>query len=104
MPPPAPAGSLLRPDLRIFQVFGANTDVGKTIWTTILCRASNCDTETTTWYLKPVSTGPADAADAKCKQRYVWPSRFNAGAVLTMSRRKELPDHSENVSLSKFPS
>lgn len=67
MTPRPPVGALLRPDSRIFQIFGANTDVGKTICTTALCRASACKSEETTRYLKPVSTGPADTADAKCK-------------------------------------
>ncbi|KXX79360.1 Bifunctional dethiobiotin synthetase/7,8-diamino-pelargonic acid aminotransferase, mitochondrial [Madurella mycetomatis] len=67
MTPRPPVGALLRPDSHIFQVFGANTDVGKTICTTALCRTSACNSEGTTRYLKPVSTGPADTADAKCK-------------------------------------
>ncbi|KIJ57001.1 hypothetical protein M422DRAFT_198361 [Sphaerobolus stellatus SS14] len=49
--------------LRIHQVFGANTDVGKTIFTTALCRASSARGKRV-FYLKPVSTGaPADADD-----------------------------------------
>jgi len=49
--------------LRIHQVFGANTDVGKTIITTALIRASLLNTNRV-FYLKPVSTGaPRDADD-----------------------------------------
>ncbi|KAL2200418.1 pyridoxal phosphate-dependent transferase [Corynascus similis CBS 632.67] len=59
-----PARSLLWRSLRTYQVYGANTDVGKTIVTTLLCRAARrlWQTENTT-YLKPVSTGPAGEAD-----------------------------------------
>ena len=50
--------------LRIHQIFGANTNVGKTIVTTALVRASNL-TNRNAFYLKPVSTGaPEDADDA----------------------------------------
>ncbi|KAI0424397.1 bifunctional dethiobiotin synthetase/adenosylmethionine-8-amino-7-oxononanoate aminotransferase [Xylaria sp. FL1042] len=57
-------GSLLWRNLRIYKVYGANTGVGKTVLTSILCNASS-----KTWkheptaYLKPVSTGPQDEAD-----------------------------------------
>ncbi|KAI1770324.1 bifunctional dethiobiotin synthetase/adenosylmethionine-8-amino-7-oxononanoate aminotransferase [Hypoxylon cercidicola] len=60
----APAHPLLWRSLRVFQVYGANTDVGKTVFTTILCRAAKL-----IWrrehaaFLKPVSTGPGDEAD-----------------------------------------
>lgn len=50
--------------LRIHQIFGANTDVGKTIITAALVRASTL-TNHNAFYLKPVSTGaPQDADDA----------------------------------------
>ncbi|KAI1411079.1 bifunctional dethiobiotin synthetase/adenosylmethionine-8-amino-7-oxononanoate aminotransferase [Hypoxylon sp. FL1857] len=63
----APVHPLLWRSLRIFQVYGANTDVGKTVFTTILCRAANdiWKKEQTT-FLKPVSTGPEDEADDRC--------------------------------------
>ncbi|SNX83783.1 related to Adenosylmethionine-8-amino-7-oxononanoate aminotransferase [Melanopsichium pennsylvanicum] len=74
----------LYPHLRVHQVFGANTDVGKTIFTTALCLASSAlplnntqsvasDVFTASQaglgervhYLKPVSTGAlADSDDA----------------------------------------
>lgn len=48
--------------LRIHQVFGANTDVGKTVLTTALCRTAAVSNRV--YYLKPLSTGsPADADD-----------------------------------------
>ncbi|KAI2617756.1 PLP-dependent transferase [Hypoxylon sp. NC1633] len=60
----APVPPLLWRSLRVFQVYGANTDVGKTVFTTVLCKAAN-----NIWrkeraaFLKPVSTGPEDEAD-----------------------------------------
>jgi len=48
--------------LRVHQVFGANTDVGKTILTTALVGAS-AQRGKNVFYLKPVSTGPLDEAD-----------------------------------------
>lgn len=49
--------------VRVHQVFGANTNVGKTILTTGLVRAS-AQKGSDVFYLKPVSTGPlADADD-----------------------------------------
>lgn len=63
--------------LRVHQVFGADTDVGKTIFATGLALASAVSTGAGTRpgmqnthgervaYLKPVSTGPAHEADAR---------------------------------------
>ncbi|KAK3291052.1 pyridoxal phosphate-dependent transferase [Chaetomium fimeti] len=64
MPLIPPARSLLWRSLRIYQVYGANTEVGKTVVTTILCKGARrfwADEETA--YVKPVSTGPATDAD-----------------------------------------
>ncbi|KAF9484363.1 PLP-dependent transferase [Pholiota conissans] len=55
--------------LRIHQVFGANTNVGKTIFTTSLVRASALRGKKV-FYLKPVSTGPLDDADDHHVNRY----------------------------------
>ena len=44
------------------QVFGANTDVGKTVLTSGLVRASAVK-KNNVFYLKPVSTGPLQDAD-----------------------------------------
>ncbi|KLO08803.1 onanonoxo-7-onima-8-eninoihtemlysoneda [Schizopora paradoxa] len=54
---------------RIHQIFGANTDVGKTIITTALVRAS-ASKQRTVQYLKPVSTGPLSDADDIFIKRY----------------------------------
>jgi dethiobiotin synthetase len=53
--------------LRVYQIYGANTDVGKTVFSTILSKAARrlWRTEQTT-FLKPVSTGATDAADDRC--------------------------------------
>lgn len=57
-------GSPLWPHMRALQVYGANTDVGKTIFSTLLCRAF-LRLVPRVHYLKPVSTGSlADADDA----------------------------------------
>ncbi|KUI74209.1 Bifunctional dethiobiotin synthetase/7,8-diamino-pelargonic acid aminotransferase, mitochondrial [Cytospora mali] len=62
----APVGSILSRSLRVHQVYGANTDVGKTILTTLLCRASReLWSSEQTCFLKPVSTGPEDEADTR---------------------------------------
>ena len=54
--------------LRSYILFGANTDVGKTVFATALIRAAannpaNSATQPHVHYLKPVSTGPARDAD-----------------------------------------
>lgn len=54
--------SLLFKHLRIHQIFGANTDVGKTIISTALARASLAKADRVI-YLKPVSSGPPEDAD-----------------------------------------
>lgn len=63
----APVGALLQRALRVHQVYGANTDVGKTILTTILCNsAAKIWKNEQVSYLKPVSTGALDDADEGC--------------------------------------
>jgi dethiobiotin synthetase/adenosylmethionine--8-amino-7-oxononanoate aminotransferase len=60
----APVGAALWRSLRAHQVYGANTDVGKTIVSTILCNAVNrLKTKKQSAFLKPVSTGALDDAD-----------------------------------------
>ncbi|KAF5387074.1 hypothetical protein D9615_001809 [Tricholomella constricta] len=65
--------SLLFKHLRVHTVFGANTDVGKTILTTALVRASARTTNV--FYLKPVSTGSLNDADDRHVQRYAGSGR-----------------------------
>ncbi|KAE8226373.1 hypothetical protein CF319_g1042 [Tilletia indica] len=69
--------------LRIHQVFGANTDVGKTLFTTALCLA---ETHFSTpgkqvHYLKPVSTGPISASDTAHLNAHV-PSLSRAATLV----------------------
>ena len=57
-------GASLYRNFRVYQIFGANTNVGKTIFSTLLCRvARRINQAENVWYLKPVSTGPFDDAD-----------------------------------------
>lgn len=59
-----PISSFLWRSLRSYQVFGANTDVGKTIFTTLLCRAATRQyPHENVSFVKPVSTGALDEAD-----------------------------------------
>nr|XP_019042998.1 dethiobiotin synthase [Kwoniella bestiolae CBS 10118]OCF21928.1 dethiobiotin synthase [Kwoniella bestiolae CBS 10118] len=71
---------LLFPNFRIHQVFGANTDVGKTLLTTALVRATASKyatslkgKEKSVFYLKPVSTGPDEESDVSYVQRHTQP-------------------------------
>ncbi|OBZ72617.1 Bifunctional dethiobiotin synthetase/7,8-diamino-pelargonic acid aminotransferase, mitochondrial [Grifola frondosa] len=61
--------SLLFKNLRVHQIFGANTDVGKTILTSALVRAS-ASNGNAVYYLKPVSTGPMEDADDEHVKRF----------------------------------
>ena len=64
----SPVSSLLWRSLRVCQVFGANTDVGKTIFSTFLGRAAKREWQhEKVAYLKPVSTGLPTEADQRCE-------------------------------------
>lgn len=52
----------LWPRLRTLQIYGANTGVGKTIFSTVLCRAFQKKLQRVK-YIKPISTGPDEEAD-----------------------------------------
>lgn len=59
-----PFCGMLWRDLKVWQVYGANTDVGKTIVSTIISRAlQRRASPNGLLYLKPVSTGPQAEAD-----------------------------------------
>lgn len=63
-----PINSLLWRTQRAYQVFGANTDVGKTIFTTLLCKgARSLRPDQPVTFLKPVSTGSLEEADDQCE-------------------------------------
>ncbi|CAE6425641.1 unnamed protein product [Rhizoctonia solani] len=68
--------------LRIHQVFGANTDVGKTVLTTALCRAAAASARRV-YFLKPLSTGNAADADDGHILRHAGPlsGRINADCL-----------------------
>lgn len=75
-----PVGGLLWPKLRALQIWGANTDVGKTVFSTILClSAAHRRPKEGVYYLKPVSTGPDSDADAR-HVRYAY-SRVQTNAL-----------------------
>ncbi|OBT58392.1 hypothetical protein VE04_00766 [Pseudogymnoascus sp. 24MN13] len=64
MPASGITGSVLRRSLRAYQIYGANTGVGKTVMSTILCGAlHHAFPQEPVWYLKPVSAGPLDDAE-----------------------------------------
>ncbi|KAI9658253.1 MAG: hypothetical protein M1821_002386 [Bathelium mastoideum] len=63
-------GSVLWPSLQALQIYGANTDVGKTIVSTILCRAFKDKKKFKVSYIKPVSTGSIDDADGPHISRF----------------------------------
>ncbi|KAJ5203846.1 uncharacterized protein N7498_004725 [Penicillium cinerascens] len=65
----APVGAGLWRTLRAQQVYGANTDVGKTIVSTVLCNAIQKQKQRAA-FLKPVSTGALDDADDRHLKRY----------------------------------
>ncbi|KAI2787270.1 hypothetical protein POX_f07633 [Penicillium oxalicum] len=65
----APVGAGLWRTLRAHQVYGANTDVGKTIVSTVLCNAVQRQKQRAA-FLKPVSTGALDDADDRHLKRY----------------------------------
>ncbi|KAH1299619.1 hypothetical protein KXW39_002191 [Aspergillus fumigatus] len=65
-----PVRAALWRTLRAHQVYGANTDVGKTIVSTILCNAVQRRRAEKAAFLKPVSTGPLDEADDRHIQRH----------------------------------
>lgn len=60
--------SLLFRNTVIHQIFGANTDVGKTILTTALVRAA-LEKKARVLYLKPVSTGPVEDEEVHFGER-----------------------------------
>ncbi|KAH6668825.1 hypothetical protein B0J14DRAFT_151273 [Halenospora varia] len=63
----------LRRNLRTLTIWGANTNVGKTIFSTLLCKGFNRrkgGNQGQVYYVKPVSTGPKDEADDLHITRY----------------------------------
>lgn len=73
----APVGSGLWRTLRAHQVYGANTDVGKTIVSTVLCNAVQRQKQRAA-FLKPVSTGALDDADNRYDESHILSERIGA--------------------------
>ncbi|KAK0725535.1 hypothetical protein B0H67DRAFT_641940 [Lasiosphaeris hirsuta] len=115
LPLPSPVSSLLWRSLRVYQVYGANTDVGKTIFSTLLCKAATrfWDNEQTA-FLKPVSTGPLDEADDRHVQRFApevanktlfqYDLAVSPHSAALASKRLIPPDESLLDEISKFAS
>ncbi|KHN94343.1 Aminotransferase class-III [Metarhizium album ARSEF 1941] len=93
----SPLASLLWRSLRVYQVFGANTDVGKTIFTTLLAR-----TVQKLWkdehvaFLKPVSTGAGAESDDRYGSLYLTSSarhisRFAPGVARSTLYQYDVP-------------
>lgn len=61
---------MLSPLLRAYQVYGANTNVGKTVVSTLLCNALRQLQSSRVCFLKPVSTGALSDADDQHLQRF----------------------------------
>ncbi|KAK0305621.1 hypothetical protein LTR01_006768 [Friedmanniomyces endolithicus] len=85
-------GSVLWPKLRVLQVYGANTGVGKTIFSSILCRAFQKHFPKV-HYLKPVSTGPLEEAD----DRYGSGSGGETVVVFTQTLTRYDQTHDMNI-------
>ncbi|KAH8695203.1 onanonoxo-7-onima-8-eninoihtemlysoneda [Talaromyces proteolyticus] len=64
----APIGAALWRSLRAHQVYGANTNVGKTVVSTLLCKA--LAERGSVGFLKPVSTGSLEEADDRHVERF----------------------------------
>ncbi|EPQ52718.1 PLP-dependent transferase [Gloeophyllum trabeum ATCC 11539] len=84
--------SLLFKNLRVHQVFGANTDVGKTLLTSALVRASATKHERV-FYLKPVSTGPMQDADDEHVKRYIGANKDRLHAACLYRFSEPLSPH-----------
>ncbi|KAK7519892.1 onanonoxo-7-onima-8-eninoihtemlysoneda [Phyllosticta citriasiana] len=68
----APAGAILYRNLRAYQVWGANTEVGKTVFSTVLCNGLrvNRKLRDPVQYIKPVSTGNIEDADSSHVRKF----------------------------------
>ena len=69
MTAPRQSAALLHRSLHAYLIWGANTDVGKTVFSTLLCGLTNkYRAHEDTAFLKPVSTGPPEEADDRCRR------------------------------------
>jgi hypothetical protein len=72
--PYRPIASLLHPNLPAYHLTASNTSLGKTIFSTLLCRTL-LERSQIPYYLKPVSTGPIEEADDGHIERYAWKTK-----------------------------
>ncbi|TDZ75102.1 Bifunctional dethiobiotin synthetase/7 8-diamino-pelargonic acid aminotransferase [Colletotrichum trifolii] len=101
----APVGALLWRSLRAYQIYGANTDVGKTVFSSMLCNAARKSwPDEQTAFLKPVSTGPAAEADDRCKSRSVLFAPGIANKTLYQFEMPASPHLAAQVSAQHTPS
>ncbi|ORY21589.1 adenosylmethionine-8-amino-7-oxononanoate transaminase [Naematelia encephala] len=91
---------LLFPNLRITQIFGANTEVGKTLLTTAIVRATAAryarngeERRKRVFYLKPVSTGPDSESDVSYVERHTKPFSGMVGAHNLYQYREPMSPH-----------
>lgn len=76
----SPVRAALSRSLPTYQIYGANTNVGKTVLSTILCSAAQKHKpDSKVWFLKPVSTGLSEDADDRYD--YFFYFRFLACSV-----------------------
>lgn len=54
---PPPASALLLERTTIYQIFGSNTNIGKTVFSTLLCKCTSEKMGGSISYLKPIATG-----------------------------------------------
>ncbi|PGH08209.1 dethiobiotin synthase [Blastomyces parvus] len=67
----ARVGAFLSKHFQAYQVYGANTNVGKTIFSSLLYKAhAFSKPKVNHWYLKPVSTGPESEQDNRHISRF----------------------------------
>jgi dethiobiotin synthetase/adenosylmethionine--8-amino-7-oxononanoate aminotransferase len=94
---PTNISSPLSRSLRVFQIYGANTDVGKTIVSTLLCKALRNRSESEgVWYLKPVSTGALLDADD------LWVFKKKLAAILRLTCGRHITKYVKGVETKCF--
>ena len=95
-----PVGAALWRSLRAHQVYGANTDVGKTIVSTVLCNAiQRLNSQSPAAFLKPVSTGPLDDADDRYDLNQGPQPQVSSRSLLAQTHPALRPGHADQVSV-----
>ncbi|CAN6656409.1 hypothetical protein TRVA0_029S00298 [Trichomonascus vanleenenianus] len=107
----AQVGACFWRHMKAFQVFGANTDVGKTIFTTTICRSlGNRSSPGRVLYVKPVQTGPEEDWDhhhvdrfsknvtTRCLYNYAHP----LSPHIAFEPGKEVPENDSSIVASAY--